>query len=306
MRLTRLLPFGLATLLAACAGMPGSGSSQQPTLAYTLGENQELLQLDVRAPQTVLARKPLTGLGRNERLVGLSLRPANGQLYALARSGQLYQIDRDSGAAQKVGTGVPPAGTATFGISNGIAGILFSGDTFGIDFNPAVDRLRVVGDLGMNLRMNPDTSVAVDGDPAQNGLQPDAALRYAADDANAGKTPAVVAVAYARDAADPQRVTAYAIDREQGTLVLLGSRAGATPAVSPDTGTLRTIGTLGLGRLRDAALDIDPRSNRAVAAIRTTEDLRTRLFSIDLQSGQARAIGVVEQGRPVLGLAIAP
>lgn len=306
MRLTRLLPFGLATLLAACAGLPDSGSSQQPTLAYTLSENEELLRLDTRAPQTVQARVPVTGLGRGDQLIALSLRAADNQLYALARSGQLYRVDAASGVAQKMGTGATPAGTATFGTGTGISGIIFSGDTFGVDFNPVADRLRVVSDRGQNLRIDPATSVAVDGDPAVAGRQPDASLRYAADDVNAGKAPAVVAVAYARDAADPQRTTAYAIDRELGTLVLLGSRAGATPAVSPDTGTLRTIGSLGLGRLRDASLDIDARTGRAFAVVRTVEDLRTRLFSIDLQSGRARAIGVVEQGRPVRGLAIAP
>lgn len=305
MRLTRLLPFGLAALLAACASMPDSGANQ-PTLAYTLSENQELLHLDTRAPQTVLARQPLTGLARGDRLVGLSLRAADGQLYALARSGQLYRVDRTTGAAQKMGTGVAPPGTASFGMGTGIAGLIFSGDAFGIDFNPVADRLRVVSDVGLNLRLNPETSVAEDGDPAQAGRQPDTALRYAADDANAGKTPAVVAVAYARDAADPQRSTAYAIDRELGTLVLLGSRAGATPAVSPNAGTLRTIGALGLGRLRDASLDIDGRNNRAFAVVRTVDDLRARLYTIDLQSGRARAVGVVEQGRPVQGLAIAP
>ncbi|HVR53579.1 MAG TPA: DUF4394 domain-containing protein [Pseudorhodoferax sp.] len=305
MRLTRLLPLGLAALLAACASLPDN-TARSPVQLYTLGENQELLRLDAAAPQTLLARQALTGLQQDGQPVGLGLRPANGQLYALASSGQLYQLDPQSGAAQKVGSGHPPPGTATVGGRNGIAGVLFFGERFGVDVDPVSDRLRVTADRGMNLRMDLDTSLVVGGGSADNRRQPDTALQYAADDANAGKTPAVVAVAYARDRADPQRSTAYAIDAELGTLVLLGSRAGSQPVVSPDTGTLRTIGPLGLGRLRDASLAIDPQSQRAYAAIRSFADLRTQLFSVDLQTGRTRALGFIGQGRPVQGLVVAP
>lgn len=305
MRLTRLLPLGLAALLAACASLPDN-APRQPVQLYTLGENQELLRLDAAAPQTVLARQTLTGLEQDGQPVGLGLRPANGQLYALASSGQLYRLDPQSGAAQKVGSGHPPPGTATVGGRNGIAGVLFFGERFGVDVDPVSDRLRMVADRGMNLRMDLDSSLAVGDGNAQGRRQPDTALQYAADDANAGKTPAVVALAYARDPADPQRSTAYAIDAELGTLVLLGSRAGSQPVLSPDTGTLRTIGPLGLGRLRDASLAIDPQSQRAYAAIRTFADLRTQLFSVDLQTGRTRALGFIGQGRPVQGLVVAP
>lgn len=306
MRLTRLLPLGLAALLAACASLPDSGS-RQPVQLYTLGENQELLRLDAAAPQTLLARQPLTGLQADGQPVGLGLRRANGQLYALAQSGQLYRLDPQSGTAEKIGSGHPPPGTATVGGRNGIAGVLFFGERFGVDVDPASDRLRVTADRGMNLRMDLDSGLAVGGaSGTQPTRQPDTALQYAADDANAGKTPAVVALAYARDPADPQRSTAYAIDAELGTLVQLGSRAGSQPVVSADTGTLRTIGPLGLGRLRDASLAIDPQSQRAYAAIRSFADLRTQLFSVDLQTGRARALGFIGQGRPVQGLVVAP
>lgn len=305
MRSTRFLLLGLAAVLSACASLSDS-STNQPTLAYTLSENQELLQLDARAPQTVLARRPLTGLDRNADLVGLGRRGADGQLYALARNGQLYQVHPETAAARKIGTGEAPPGTPTFGIGTSVAGMVLSGNSFGAHFDPATDRLRVVSDTGLNLRLDPATSLVVDGDPARPGLQADTALRYAADDANAGKKPAVVAIAHAPDKADARRVTTYAIDRELGTLVVLGSVAGATPAVAPESGTLRTVGSLGIGRLRDAALDIDPRGQRAYAVVRTTDDLRVRLFTVDLQSGRARAVGMVDQGRPVRGLAIAP
>ena len=38
--------------------------------------------------------------------------------------------------------------------------IVLTGTAFGVDFNPTVDRLRVVGDDGQNLRINVDNGVA--------------------------------------------------------------------------------------------------------------------------------------------------
>src|SRR6185436_9082320 len=35
---------------------------------------------------------------------------------------------------------------------------------YGFDFNPAVDRIRVVTDTGLNFRLNPNTGAPVDGD----------------------------------------------------------------------------------------------------------------------------------------------
>jgi hypothetical protein len=302
MRLTRLLPLSLAALLAACAGLQES-TSTTPVLAYTLGENRELLRIDTRAPQTVLARQALTGLQHHDQLVGLSRRASDGQLFALSRSGQLYQVDAATGAATVVGTGSAPPGTPTFGAGTGISGVVFSGEFFGTHFDPSGSYLRVVTDRGMNLRLDPQTSLAIDGDPALFGRQPDAALHYAADDAQAGKAPAVVALAVTGEGQD---AVSYGIDRELGNLVRLGSNRAGTAAASPDAGVLHTVGSLGLGRLRDASLDIDAKTQKAYAVIRTASDLRTRLFTIDLQSGKARAVGVVEQGRPVQGLAIAP
>ena len=46
---------------------------------------------------------------------------------------------------------------------------------WGFDFNPTVDRIRVVNDAGFNLRLHPDTGVIVDSDPNQPGVQLDGA-----------------------------------------------------------------------------------------------------------------------------------
>ena len=69
-----------------------------------------------------------------------------------------------------------------------------SGSAFGFDFNPTVDRIRIVSDTGQNLRAHPDTGavVAVDG-----------SLRYAITDVAAGHDPDVVGAAYTNPDIDP-------------------------------------------------------------------------------------------------------
>ena len=70
------------------------------------------------------------------------------------------------------------------------------GDRFGIDFNPVVDRLRIVSDENQNLRVNVDTGALADFDLVTPGTQPDQDLQYAAGDPNAGQDPSVTGVAY--------------------------------------------------------------------------------------------------------------
>ena len=61
-----------------------------------------------------------------------------------------------------------------------------SGDKFGVDFNPTADRLRVVSNTGLNLRLHRDTGAMVDGNRALDGAQPNATLADVAGDPNTG------------------------------------------------------------------------------------------------------------------------
>ena len=66
------------------------------------------------------------------------------------------------------------------------------------------------------------------------------------------------------------------------------------------------MGPLGLGELVDAAFDIADVSGAAFAAVRTAGQPRTRLHLVDLATGQARLIGTVGDGAPLLGMAVEP
>lgn len=100
--------------------------------------------------------RAVRGLATGEFLVGIDYRPAsgfdngttdNGDLYGLSSASKVYKIARD-GQATLLSTLTTP----------------LNGSTFDIDFNPTVDRLRVVSDTGQNLRINVDTGATlVDG-----------------------------------------------------------------------------------------------------------------------------------------------
>ena len=57
---------------------------------------------------------------------------------------------------------------------------VLSGNNFGFDVNPTVDRIRVTSELDENIRLHPDTGVLVSTDTT---------LSYAAADVNSGFDP---------------------------------------------------------------------------------------------------------------------
>lgn len=282
----------LGALLAGCATAPAPDAAPGPRVVAVTASH-ELITFDAGQPQRILQRRAVTGLPAGERLVGIDFRVARGVLYALSQAGRLYTLDVPTGALRPVG----PAPAA----------VRLQGTVFGFDFNPVADRIRVVSNTGQNLRLHPDTGAAVDGDPAVEGVQPDPALRYAASDTHAGRTPDMAGAAYTYNAQDSTITTNYAIDRTLGVLVMQGSREGDTPVVSPNSGQLRTVGPLGLPLpLLDVAFDISDVGNTALIAVRTRADGATRLHGVDLNTGSTRPLGRVGDGAPLVGMAIEP
>lgn len=280
-----------AALLSACASSPEAEGPLRKEFLLAVTQDHQLIRFNAGQPQRILERKPLLGLPAGDTLVGIDFRVARGVLYGLSHQGLLFTIDAASGRLTRVGSR-PPA-------------LPLEGRGFGFDFNPAADRIRVVGG-SFNLRLHPDTGEAVDGDPGTPGLQPDAALAYARGDVHETRRPDIVGAAYTYNKTDDKLTTNYAIDRTLGTLVMQGSREGVQPVVSPNSGQLRTVGTLGLGPLSDAAFDIADLSNAAFAALRPATLGGTRLYEVDLASGRARFIGTVGDGAPIRGLAVEP
>lgn len=271
----------LGALLGACATTsqePLGPLRKQSMVAVTA--EAEVIRFNAGQPQRVVARTALQGLDAGDRLVGIDYRVARGVLYALSAKGRLYTLDPASGRLAPVGAG---------------SGVDFGAQPVGFDFNPAADRIRVAAADGRNWRLHPDTGALV----AEDG-----ALRHADGDAGAGQRPRVAAAAYTYNNRDDKLTTNYAIDLARGSLVRQGSMEGSTPVVSPNTGLLTTVGALGSGAVDDASFDIADTDNAGLAALR--QGGATRLYAIDLASGRASAIGRVDRGQALWGLAIAP
>jgi hypothetical protein len=275
-----------ALVISGCAGRQEMPEVQGPTrneTIHALTESMELLTINAGQPTRVLQRKTVTGLNAGDRLIGIDYRVARGVLYAVSLAGRVYTLDVSTGALKAVSAGplVPP----------------LSGVAFGVDFNPAADRIRVVSDTGQNLRLHPDTGAVAAVDPATT---------YAPGDAQAGLLPDLVAAGYTYNKNDDKLTTNYVIDRRAGTLVMQGSLEGAQPLISPNTGQLKTIGTLGVGAFSDASMDVADVSGVAYAAIRVNASRTTRLYQVNLTSGKADFIGTLANGAALVGLAVEP
>jgi Domain of unknown function (DUF4394) len=268
-----------AALLTACASTSEPAGEPRPETVYAVTDAAELIRFNAGRPQHIEQRLPLQGLRPGDRLVGIDFRVARGVLFALSASGRLYTVDTSTARLSAVGSGAPVA---------------LQGQRFGVDFNPVADRVRVASDSGQNLRLHPDTGALAATDPA---------VQLPAT--RTGAAPVVVAgAAYTYNKRDDKLTTNYAIDIANGWLLTQGSREGVQPVVSPNTGVLAVVGELGTGALEDAAFDIADTNNAALAALRSGG--RTRLFALDLDTGRARLLGTVGDGRALWGLAIAP
>jgi Domain of unknown function (DUF4394) len=273
----------------------GDNDKRRCGRVFAINPKSELLRLDAKAQTRgrgdddddhervrIKSRLPIYGLTLGEILVGIDFRPATGQLYGLGTPGggpgaaQLYIIDTETAIAMKVGN------------PNAVLG----GSSFGFDFNPVPDRIRVVSNLGQNLRLNPN-----DGTIA--GMDTD--LAYAAGDPNAGRMPSVVGAAYTNPDRDPQTNTVlYDIDSGRDADSAPGGGDVLAIQVPPNAGQLNTVGRLGINTDDIVGFDISHR-NVALAALQEGQT-SSRLVSIDLISGRATDRGRV--GELLTGLAI--
>jgi hypothetical protein len=153
-------PFLSVLLLIAFVMADASAAAAGPR-AYVL-TNNSLVTFDTANPTQVSPPLAITGLIAGDTLVGIDFRPQNGFLYGLgfnsgAGTVTLYAISHRTGVAT-------PTGTAGTFVDAGGNPLPVTGTSFGFDFNPAVDRIRVVTNTGQNFRMNPNTGAFVDGD----------------------------------------------------------------------------------------------------------------------------------------------
>ncbi|HYD02452.1 MAG TPA: DUF4394 domain-containing protein [Phycisphaerales bacterium] len=260
----------LAALAVAVAAVAPSTASAD--IAYGVTLEQTLIRFDTSSPTVIQMGAAITGLAQNEVIRGIDFRPATGQLYALGSQSNLYIINVATGAATQVG---------------GPLSTVLNGSSFGFDFNPTVDRIRVTSDANQNLRLNPITGAiaAVDG-----------SLQFAAADVNAGQDPNGVHAAYTNSFAGATATTLYIIDTGLDIL------ATQSP---PNNGTLNTVGGLGVDVQDMGGFDIG-QNNVAFAAIRPVGSARTFLYTINLATGAATQVDEIGGGAILTAFAVIP
>lgn len=222
-----------------------------------LTTNNELVFVDHATPATGARKVTLTGLN-GETIIGIDYRPATGGLYGLSNANRLYLINPQTGAATTVGA----AGAFTL-----------SGTRFGFNFNPTVDRIRVVSDTEQNIRLNPN-----DGTLAGT----DGALAFAAGDPNAAANPNVVACAYTNSFPGAAATVLYDIDSTLNVLTLQSP---------PNNGALVTVGGLGFDTTENVGFDISGTTGRAYAAYTVAGVVG--LYTVDLSLGTSTFLGVI-------------
>lgn len=257
----------------ALAGMAASAHAQSNDLVYAVTENQTLIRFNSNTPGTILGGVAISGLDANETIRGIDFRPATNQLYALGSFSNLYTINLVTGAASRVNAA--PFSTP------------LSGSSFGFDFNPTIDRIRVVSDSNQNLVLNPITgAVQLNATP----------LFYKTGDANEGRDPNVLASAYNNNFAGAMTSQLFGLDTGLDILVKQAN----------NTGVLDTVGSLGIDISDQAGFDISGVTGRAYASVQDRNLGQSTFWSIDLNTGQATMIGAIGGGSQVGAIAVIP
>lgn len=271
-------------LLLVIAVTPIASAHAEAIVALTA--TGQLISFDSATPGTLSSTVAVSGLTAGDTLVGIDVRPANKTLYGFAISGgaaaptvgKVYSINAATGAATLAATlAADPADMTAPTPYQSITGTFF-----GVDFNPVADRLRVVSDSGMNLRINVATGLT----------QLDGSIAYAAADANAGTPAHVFASAYTNSIAGAASTTLYNLDGSIGTLVT---------QAPPNDGTLNTIAMTSLAVSPDAAFDISGATGTGFVVL----DGIT-LGTISLTTGNVTELGLIGTQGAITDIAVLP
>jgi hypothetical protein len=203
-------------------------------------------------------------MGADTALIGVDFRVQDGKLYGVGNGGGVYTIDTTTARATFVNALTVP----------------LSGASFGVDFNPAADRLRIISDTGQNLAHN----VNAGGVTATNGT-----LTYTAPPAAPVATAGVTAAAYTNnDLNQPATATTlFDIDTMLDQIVVQSP---------PGNGILAATGKLGVDAGSPAGFDIYSRLDAGVAvANRAFASLvvggKSGFYRISLTTGRATRLG---------------
>ncbi|WEH42461.1 DUF4394 domain-containing protein [Streptomyces sp. AM 2-1-1] len=278
MRTAMLVPALALTLTGVCGSAAAADEKYSDGLrAVGLTIDQQLVSFSVDAPSSTRSAARVRGLDGDRALVGIDFRVQNGTLYGVGDKGGIYALGGDAKASK---------------VSQ--LTVALQGENFGVDFNPAANRLRVISDTGQNLRHNIDDPAAprtttVDGTLTNPAVPPATTPTTALG---------VTGAAYTNNDLDTTTATTLFDIDTTNDRVSLQSPANA--------GTLAPTGALGVNAGPSAGFDIyySPKAgtNQGFAALRTNSAYG--LYRVNVLNGATERLGAFPGSRQVFDIAL--
>ncbi len=269
-------------LLNPTGGVTIAGSTTLATIAdddrvgdaFVLTSANRIVSFDRATPGTATSAVDITGLPGGETILGFDARPATGGIYILTSAAKLYTLDPATGMLTAGATlaADPTDLTAPY------TGL--TGTTFGVDFNPVPDRLRVVSNTGQNLRINVETGAVTTDTALTAGV-------------------AATAAAYTNSFAAACRTQLFVIDPMTDRLLLQNP---------PNDGVTTTVGTgLGVDATAAPAFDTSATAGGVTSAFAVLVVGGAQgLYAVSTTAGTATLVGnfALPAGEDVTGIVL--
>jgi hypothetical protein len=220
-------------------------------VAYGIGLDNKLHIFNPTSPAITVITKDITMLPPGVDILGADFRPADGALYLLGSNSNLYTVNLATGAAAF-------KSVLSVALAGGVD------PSYGVDFNPFADRLRVVSSSGQNLRIDVSTGATTTDTPLTFGGASKGVNGGAYTNSNIGLTAG-------------GQTALYDIDSQTGKLYKQDP--------NPNGGVLVEVGSLGITVDAANGFDITGITGRGHALL--TSGGATGLYTINLTTGMA-------------------
>lgn len=221
----------------------------------------KIVTFDSSTPMAIASSFSITGLAAGDRLLGLDMRQSNALLYSVSQTGRVYTLTT-AGIASLVTT----------------LSTVPSGASFGVDFNPVPDRLRIISSGGQNLRANIATGATIT----------DTAITR--DAVEGGGAITLMGTAYTNSVAGraaPTTTRIFGIDSVTDALMT---------SDAPNGGVYRTIGSLGVGLTSSNMIGFDISGTSGLGYL----SIDSAFYQVNLATGATRFIDTIGAG-PLVG-----
>jgi ribosomal protein L24E len=219
----------------------------------TTGTKAKVVVFDTENPGSATVLREVE-LGGPAPVVGVDFRPGTLDAYLLVQtSGTTLALVKSDIAGNTTTIGTVTLTTAA--------------SAFGMDFNPVVDRIRLITNAGESYRINPDTAETTKDTNVPAGMG---------------------GAAYTNPVKGATVTTLFDINYANDTLFRQGGVDGADP--SPNSGTVTSIGALGENLSLNFGFDI-AKSGTALVAGQLEGSTSSVLLAINLATGDATNLG---------------